>query len=826
MKIEFTKTVSLFLILFVLLLLGMVNAPTFTAHYHDFFIITTDTTFSHTLNVFLGEQEITSGANVCRGALTIYTTNTSTFAKPPVIDDKIQAKVSCVYSLDCRPYSFSESSYPANIVWISSTAYHSNITFFSQRASWCRTYEGLQPPHPLGPYVLTARYYNYSGEEYFNSLGSINWSVFCYGSTDIYSGGSVISSPFTPPAGPVTIESRFRVENCSVFARAYQQPAGGDEVADCIYSPPSGTYPIQLTKSISFTVYNGANITNTTPLTIVKTPGSNVASFSITLKNNGDVNVSITSLELTGDLTIISFADSPPFTIPAGETKTITGTARVPCDGTTSKSATVVVGYRSAISLIGTCGDPKTASFTGSTTGMSGPNIVNVTPLTITKIPGSNVANFSINVTNNGDVAANLKSLSLSGISLISYTMPSTVGVGVVVRINGTARVACGGTIPVQLNVTYNSTVDIVGTCDEDRTVSFTGSTTGMGGPNVVNVTPLELVPPKVLPGSTVGFAIKVNNTGDFAASITSYAITGISSPSYATSMPAILAPGDVIELLGNGTAPATPGSYTATLTVAYVAAAPGLDGPCNDPPDLVISAGFEVFVPSAIHVTSELDKASIEYGLPAQVVMTGSVTIEWPDGSKTKPPGVAIDIIRDGTIIASTTTKAGGEYSVTFDPSGWSVGSYKMAARATYYGIVGTSPSVGLRVSVEPIVVRIVATPLIVRARWSNVTLNVMLSREFGKLIGTYSTPNITIWKYDGAWTVVRPKEDIYPTAIDDRTARYNTLIGVHDKFGDDWKVGVYKIVFESYDTILKQPTSGVAYFVIFDFVRCEELI
>ena len=310
---------------------------------------------------------VTNGTLVCLGVpLNLSASNYSNFTPSNTV-------LECAFATCNLDSALVPSAFPQPVAWMSPPDFASNITFYSNRASWCRDYGGLpQPANPLAPYAISATYRTALSVQ---GTGGAYIGLFCHGNLSFMDGSTVIGSTFnSTTVGARNLTANLSTTECAVLLRSYDGVF--NNVLDCIYSNAAMNNR-GVTESMTIIHTNGPNFSVTSaPGSFLAAPGGSIT-INIPLQNTGEMNATITNITMDSGFTVTAFS---PSAINAGQATTLVITATAP-GGLGTYTPTVTLTYVSNTIAIGACGNGTQAlTIPGNVTG--GTIIIIVTPLT------------------------------------------------------------------------------------------------------------------------------------------------------------------------------------------------------------------------------------------------------------------------------------------------------------------------------------------------------------------------------------------------------------------------------------------------------------
>jgi len=396
-EIKMNTERSILVILFLIAALSIVFSLTKNPQYNGYYTETNtkvDATVNLSTTANYSGTPLVSGDRVCMGAVDLTALSTSLYASDPA---QTSIGVECTrydpaLGQQCVGYAGGSPGLPAaGISWVSQGDYNTAVGGFDVLG--CKPRDRLPLPTYTGITFrdISANYYGFSGFYPGDKLigaGTASIALFCYGTSSIsYTYNSSASSlvpgsslnlgttttiAFNNPVtntGTYIFQANAVVANCSMLARSWNTYGTADTThpaQDCLYKDPTGTMTNQLVSgnSISITIFRGP-VMNITGYSIdERMPEGSVGGFSVTVRNDGDINMTVNPAGITFDagFSYVSSTPGAAFVLAPGENQTISGSVRAPSNFLTARNVTITVPYMGAEALVGTCDDARTAS--------------------------------------------------------------------------------------------------------------------------------------------------------------------------------------------------------------------------------------------------------------------------------------------------------------------------------------------------------------------------------------------------------------------------------------------------------------------------------
>jgi hypothetical protein len=289
--------------------------------------------------------------------------------------------------------------------------------------------------------------------------------------------------------------------------------------------------------------------------------GTTSAAGAVTVTNNGTAPLSFTGIAAVGDFSV------------AANGTTCTTNTNAPLAGSCSISLTftpTATGTRSGTLTItdnnnGVAGSTQTVSLSGTGTGSSA--TLSGTSLTFApQLVNSTSASQSVTLTNSGNVALTISSISVAGVNKSDFSLTNTCGSGVAAGGNCTVSVMFTPTTSGSRNGSVQITDDAAGS---PQAVTLSGT----GEDFTISVAPGSASSATVAPGGTASYNLSVTPEDGLSGTV-SLSCSGAPSEAMCTVLPS--------QLTLNGTS-------AAAAAVSVGTAAPSLVGPRNytSPPSL-----------------------------------------------------------------------------------------------------------------------------------------------------------------------------------------------------------------------------------------------
>ena len=231
-----------------------------------------------------------------------------------------------------------------------------------------------------------------------------------------------------------------------------------------------------------------------------------------------------------------------------------------------------------------------------ASTGTSAPISVNVYRGPVMNVSNANFSpspapigaliTFSFTLTNAGDTGANIQAITVGNLTGVAFTspaaFPATLAAGASMIVNGTGTApATAGDYTLSANVQSNSTMSLIGTCDN---LQWSGSL-GLGT-ITINQCPsvtadITINPDQTRDGDRINFTLRVYNVGrDVMISSTDVTFQNlqnavIESPSFPVNLTG------AVVFRGYGYAPA-PGNYNLVARITYPSVGSCISGLAN----------------------------------------------------------------------------------------------------------------------------------------------------------------------------------------------------------------------------------------------------
>ena len=284
--------------------------------------------------------------------------------------------------------------------------------------------------------------------------------------------------------------------------------------------------------------------------------GSSGNSQTVTLTNNGSAALSITSIALTGaDPSSYVFANTCGTSLAAGANCTIHGHFAPITAGTLTASVTITDSASTS---------PQTIALSG--TGVKPPVSLSATSLSFGSVNvGSTGNSQTVTLTNNGNSALSITSITLTGADTSSFVFANSCGTSLAAGANCTIHGHFAPTVSGALTaaVTIKD-----GAATSPQTITLSGTGTTPKPPVTLSATSLSFG--TITVGSISNSqTVTMTNTGTAALSITSIAVTGTDASQFvfANSCGTTLAVGANCTIHGHF-APTKTGAQTGTVTI------------------------------------------------------------------------------------------------------------------------------------------------------------------------------------------------------------------------------------------------------------------
>jgi len=329
--------------------------------------------------------------------------------------------------------------------------------------------------------------------------------------------------------------------------------------------------------------------------------GTASGSASVTLTNTGNEALTISSIAITGaDASSFVFAESCGTSLAAGANCSIHGHFAPAAEG--SLTAAITVGDNAA-------GSPQTISLSG--TGLAPVVKLSASSLAFgSEKVGMASGSQSVTVTNTGDEALSITSISITGTDASSFVFANSCGTSLAVAascsIHGHFAPAAVGALTAAISIT-----DSAGNSPQKIALSGTGASV-----TTVKLSATSLAFGTVKLGAASGSgSVTLTNTGNAALAITSIAVTGTDASSFvfANTCGTSLAAGASCSIHGHF-APAAVGALTAAITIT--------DDATGSPPSIALSGTGEG-VPAV-----KLSATSLAFGDEKVGVASGSQSV------------------------------------------------------------------------------------------------------------------------------------------------------------------------------------------------------
>ena len=270
------------------------------------------------------------------------------------------------------------SSYPFLITLVTPTEFQNNVTYYYGT----QFYSSNPPFNIFAIYNSTGTYYNppESGDPnpYKSPPASFLHNIFCYGNFSIYqddalfqsfSLNSSLSVSLIPTGKKIKVNSS--LISCAAFVRTWE--IDGPTKDSAYTTSPSS---VQIHKSMSVNIVSGPNLL-ITPLSQDPAVPGQPTTFRVNITNQGDLNATITQVNVTysgGQIQVNGFS---PSSVAAGETIQLSINVTIPSSITpgTVIYPNITVYYNSSTPVVGDCGGTTSATGQISTQGIIVGNI-------------------------------------------------------------------------------------------------------------------------------------------------------------------------------------------------------------------------------------------------------------------------------------------------------------------------------------------------------------------------------------------------------------------------------------------------------------------
>lgn len=250
--------------------------------------------------------------------------------------------------------------------------------------------------------------------------------------------------------------------------------------------------------------------------------GSNT--LAVTLKNNGQADLNISQIALSGTAYSTS-GITAPFTLPAGQSTALQATFSPTASGSVSGSIVITSNATNSTATIGLSGTGTAATYTMALAPASVSfGNVNVGSSASQNIQLSNTGNSSVTVT---QVTASGQGVSVSGVATPFNLAPSQSA-----TLSVTFSPSAAGTASGSVTVTNNDGVSTV------------AAVTGAGAQAGLSVTPASASFGTVIQGNTNSQTIQLKNSGNANLTISQATVTGSGFSLSGLSLPMTLTPG------------------------------------------------------------------------------------------------------------------------------------------------------------------------------------------------------------------------------------------------------------------------------------------
>ena len=321
--------------------------------------VTTDLSFAQTATATASGTALANNDRVCIGAITITPAVTSTYSS--VRDTKVECP-----TYGCAPRDTTAGATGTlNTQLVTQATYN---TIVSTYRSCVYTGTGA----PANAYAPNIVYMNYARGDYLEDVrgsAATRNGVQCYGTSTATVNGASIgtidftggSQVFTPSnIGTYNLSASYSVSGCGVMVRTYETDG---PTYDC-YLRGTATGSGSAPSTITINVVRGP-VVNITAATIASTiPAGSSGSFSFTVRNDGDMNMTINPAAITftgGGMTVSTITPSIAVTLAPGANQTFSGTISAPSGFTQANypngvTVSITVPYTSPDPVVGACG--------------------------------------------------------------------------------------------------------------------------------------------------------------------------------------------------------------------------------------------------------------------------------------------------------------------------------------------------------------------------------------------------------------------------------------------------------------------------------------
>lgn len=255
-------------------------------------------------------------------------------------------------------------------------------------------------------------------------------------------------------------------------------------------------------------------------LTFVSTlVGSSAATQSVSVKNTGSGDLSITGISITGtNASSYSETHTCTATLAAGDTCTVTVTFTPTASGTLTASVSIADNAS---------GTPQTVSLTG--TGSVPAAVISLTPTSLTfasTLVGQSAATQAVSVKNTGTAALTISGISITGTNASSFSETNTCGAGLAINATCSITVGFKPTAAGSLSASVSIAGNVAGS------IALSGSATTPTP--VASVSPTSLTFPSTTEGQSAPTqAITVTNTGSAPLIVSGVSIGGTNPSSF-----------------------------------------------------------------------------------------------------------------------------------------------------------------------------------------------------------------------------------------------------------------------------------------------------
>jgi YD repeat-containing protein len=340
--------------------------------------------------------------------------------------------------------------------------------------------------------------------------------------------------------------------------------AAGSDLLTATYTPDSNS-------SVYYNLATGsATVTASSPtvptisltpssLTFTTASGTTSSAQSVTLTNTGSAALSITSITIVGS-SAAAFAQMNTCGSSLG--------AGASCQISVTFAASSVAGFSASLSIADNAGSsPQTVSLIGTGTAPLAP-AVSLTPgtLTFSAYAGTASAAQAVTLTNTGNAALSINTISISGSGASNFAETNTCGTSLAAGANCKISVTFISSIAASSTASLYLADNASGT---PQSVMLSGTATAPPAPAVL-LSPSALTFNSFVAGTSVAQTVTLTNTGNAALNFTSFALSGANSSVFAQTTTC----GASLAINASCTfsvtfSPTAAGSFTAALTLA-----------------------------------------------------------------------------------------------------------------------------------------------------------------------------------------------------------------------------------------------------------------